>query len=305
MFLVTILNLANWIKSLALTKLDEEILLADGELTANHISGGQLLLRRLHPQQEGLNDTSYLCDKLLWQSKPVSFIQIIHVKGNHWACLSNRFCSHANEVELFDSLHNHSLHKSRGPDCSILDQACAILKSPAKSITINVVNVQQQYGSTQCGLYALAFAADLCENIDPFSRVYYESRFRSHLLTCFLSEKIAPFPSRRRRSVLEERVTKISVTDIFCICRLPEKLPMACCDACCEWYHPSCMEIEDEVFSDPNMKWWCDGCNPGILSEEPTSICSVVTPVFILYDFSQTLKVGILPGIRLQYPEQL
>jgi len=171
------------------------------------------LLKRLHPQQEGLKDTSYLSEKLVWQAKPISFVQVIHVKGNHWACLSNKFCG-ASKVELFDSLHTHSLHKSRGPDCSIVEQACAILKAPVKSIKVNVVSVQQQSGQSECGLYAMAFAADLCVNIDPCSQVYYESKLRSHLLKCFVSQKITPFPSRRRR-MLEERITKVCVTDVF------------------------------------------------------------------------------------------
>ena len=201
-------------------------MLTNGELTADHISGGHVLLRKLHPQQEGLNDTSYLRDKLVWKSKPVNFVQIIHVGGNHWACLSNKFCTPENEVELFDSFH--SLH---GADYTVLEQ------TTAKDIRISIVNVQQQSGSTQCGLYALAFAADLCEDRDPFSRVYYESRFRSHLLKSFVSEEIAPFPSRGRKSVSEERLIEVCVTGVFCVCRFPEKLPMACCDSCSEWYH--------------------------------------------------------------------
>lgn len=169
-----------------------------------------------------------------------------------------------NEVELFDSFHKHSLHDSCELDSSILEQACSILHSPAKSITVKIVAVQQQHRPTQCGLYALAFATDLCNNVDPFSRVYYESKFRDHLLKCFVSEKIASFPSRDRKIVLAERLTKVIMTDIFCICRLPEKLPMACCDLCSEWHHPSCVTIPDDVFSDSNVKWWCSRCKPGI-----------------------------------------
>ena len=253
-----VLIIGSWIKSLSLTKLDEELLLTDQELTADHIYAGQLLLRRLHPLQEGLKDTSYLCDKLVWNSEPVSFVQIIHIKGNHWACLSNKFCN-PNEVELFDSLQDHTL--SGGPDCSITQQVCAIMNSSANTVTIKVVNVQQQCGSTQCGLFALAYAVDLCRDIDPSCRVYYESKFRSHLLKCFVAEKITPFPSRCRKST-PERLNIVSSVSIFCTCRKPEKLPMACCDACSEWYHPTCVHIPEEVFSNPNSKWLCDGCNP-------------------------------------------
>ena len=35
------------------------------------------------------------------------------------------------------------------------------------TITLQYVNVQHQYGGSDCGLYALAFAAALCAGIDP------------------------------------------------------------------------------------------------------------------------------------------
>lgn len=67
------------------------------------------------------------------------------------------------------------------PGETVVQQVCAILCSQAKNITINVVNVQQQVGSSECGLFALAFASDLCGGRDPYTRVYYESKLRSHL----------------------------------------------------------------------------------------------------------------------------
>lgn len=216
--------------------------------------------------QEGLNDTSYLSDKLEWRSTPINFVQIIHVRNNHWACLSNYFCDSPNEVELFDSMHN-----SCDPDSSVIRQVCTVLNSSARNVMIKIINVQQQCGSNECGLFALAFASDLCAHRDPFTRVYFESKFRSHLLTCFVSGKTTHFPSRSRR-VQEDRAVGVSVTDIFCVCRQPEQLPMVCCDLCCEWYHPSCISVPDGVFSDSGMKWWCERCE-GCDSFDVTGIC--------------------------------
>lgn len=252
---------AIWINSLALTKLDEEILLNRGELTADHIYAGQCLLKKLYPLQEGLNDTSYLSDKLVWRSQPVNFVQVIHVGRNHWACLSNKYCDSLNEVELFDSQHN-----SRDPDSSVIPQVCAILNSLEKNVVIKIVDVQQQRGSTECGLFALAFASDLCANGDPFTRVYSESQFWSHLLKCFISEKMTPFPSRSKKSMSGERLAGFYPVDIFCVCRQPERLPMVCCDTCCEWYHSNCAQIPEEVFLDGKMTWCCDRCTIGMLA---------------------------------------
>lgn len=52
------------------------------------------------------------------------------------ACLSKKFCNQ-NEVELFDSAMRDP------PDVSIILQACAILRSEGKSMTLNVIDTQQ------------------------------------------------------------------------------------------------------------------------------------------------------------------
>lgn len=252
-----------------MSKLDEEILLTGSELNANHMYSGQLLLKRRYPLQNGLKDTSYLAVKLLWPSKPVDFVQIVHVGSNHWACVSNKYCS-TNEVELFDSMHNcdKSLHQS------VVSQVCTILKSPANAVTIKVVNVQQQSGSTQCGLFALVFACDLCAGKDPCTRVYFESKLTNHLLKSFIAGEITPFPSRVRKS-FTDRYVAIQSVDVFCVCRGPEQLPMACCDVCCEWYHDSCVAIPEELFDNSSSsRWLCDYCKvSGKYLCEPLHFC--------------------------------
>ena len=138
----------------------------------------------------------------------------------------------------------------------IVQQLCAILHSQSEAITIKVIDVQQQTGCSDCGLFALAFAADLVENKDPFTRSYFQSKLRGHLNKCFDAEKISTFPSRSRR-VPEKRTADISVINVYCVCRQPERLPMACCDQCLEWYHSECVTIPDEIFSDMGKKWFC------------------------------------------------
>ena len=239
---------SSWIKSLSLTKSDEQQLAAGGELTADLIYSGQLLMKRLYPSQNGLQDTSYLAEKV-WHSKPFKFVQVIYVKSRHWACLSNKFTSEENEVELFDSL------RTKSPDHSILSQASTILQSKANKIKLKMVNVQQQSGSSDCGLFALAFAYDLCSDVDPFTKVYLQSKMRSHFNECLISEKIVPFPSQKSNK--QSRIASETEIGIFCTCRQPESLPMACCDGCMEWFHPTCVPIPDEIFSNSSAKWSC------------------------------------------------
>lgn len=55
----------------------------------------------------------------------------------------------------------------------------------------------------------------------------------------------------------EKRTADISVINVYCVCRQPKRLPMACCDQCLEWYHSECVTIPDEIFSDMGKKWFC------------------------------------------------
>lgn len=247
-------GLLPWISSLGLTKQDEQILLAGGWLSANHISAVQKLLRKTYPTQEGLNDTSILAERLFWPSKPDRFVQIIHVSGSHWACLSNQFCS-LGAVDLYDSLHTYPAQNE-----GILKQACAILKSEMSSVTINVINVQYQDGSSDCGLFAVAMAFDLCNGIDPFLKNYDQSKMREHLRLCFEKKNVVSFPVISKSCQRKQRIVAKMTTEIFCTCRLPEEEPMACCDSCGTWYHQGCIHIPHKVFIDEDMPWICEIC---------------------------------------------
>lgn len=254
-FSITDPYLPSWIHSLALTKEDEKALLSGSWLSASHVSAVHKLLRKTFPNQAGLNDTSVLAEKLIWPSKPEHFVQIIYVPDYHWACLSNKFCT-PGSVDLYDSLHTLPAE-----DGGISIQACAILRSQASSITINVINVQYQCGLSDCGLFAIAMAYDLCCGIDPFEMKYDQSRMRDHLHVCFEQGKIEHFPCHNNGSSRKKRRITAQVTcKIFCICRLPEIPPMASCDACGTWYHQGCIHIPTEVFDNEDTVWICDSC---------------------------------------------
>lgn len=246
---------STWVHSLALTKQEEQQLICGAWLSASHIAAVNKLLRKAFPNQEGLNDTSILAERLFWPSKPENFVQIIHVPDCHWACLSNRFCK-PDSVDLYDTFHTFPVKGGR-----ISKQACAILRSKEPSVTINVIDVQYQAGGCDCGLFAAAMAYDLCSGIDPYLRNYDQSRMREHLRSCFEQCELASFPeassqNQRRQTRLVGQVTH----KIFCICRLPETQPMACCDACGTWYHQGCIHIPREVFEDEDIFWMCDNC---------------------------------------------
>ena len=257
-----------WIRSLVLTKEDEKALLSGSWLSASHVSAVHKLLHKAFPNQEGLNDTSILAEKLIWPSKPEHFVQIIYVPDYHWACLSNKFCA-PGSVDLYDSLH--TLPDEDGGICI---QACAILQSQASSVTINVINVLYQSGVSDCGLFAIAMAYDLCRGIDPFVMKYDQSRMREHLHVCFKQGKIEHFPCHNNGSSGRKRRVVAQVTNkIFCICRLPEIPPMASCDSCGTWYHQDCVHIPTEVFDNEDTIWICDSCKYHMFVNVYTGTC--------------------------------
>ncbi|XP_064406374.1 uncharacterized protein LOC135351311 isoform X3 [Halichondria panicea] len=228
------------------------------------------MLKQRYPRQNGLLDTSYLRDRKTWLSVPDEFVQILCVNDCHWACVSNVF-SEQGSVDLYDSLH--TIPTASG---SIAQQVCTILKSQQHSVTINVVNVQKQIGCNDCGLYAIAMAADLCSRIDPFKSSYDQSSMRIHLKECFESEPptLTVF-STRRDSKEKRRLVHRKSVELFCLCRRTEVLPMASCDTCNMWYHEGCVPIPDDVLldEDDSILWICCQCSGCTVSDEHTT-CS-------------------------------
>ena len=245
--------------------LERETLCNGGLLTASHISAANSLLQKKFKLQNGLHDSHYLAVKQEWNSGPQDFVQIIYVKPGHWACLSNKFCVE-NTVELFDSMHTEPIEEG-----TILKQACCILKSQnasASNITINVISVTPQEGGTDCGLFAICMAYDLCIGIDPSTQRVLQAKMREHLLYCFENEEISAFP-RVKQGFTRKRVLLSLSFSIYCICRGPDIKPMASCDVCMEWFHPSCVSIPDEVFQYEETSWICPKCK-SYASFEPT-----------------------------------
>lgn len=244
-----------WVPALGLSIADKEIVSTGGLLTANHISAANALMKKMFPGQNGLHDTHYLSVKQQWHSNANDFVQIIFIGSGHWACLSNKFSD--TSIELFDSMHTIPTK-----DGTILKQACCIAKSLNQltpSVTIDVINVQAQAGIADCGVFAISMAYDLCCGVDPFGHKVVQSDLRQHLLSCFNQKQMALFPNIPEKNK-KSRTAHSFTFDIFCICRGPETIPMAMCDQCSEWFHPTCVSIPVEVFKFKNVSWKCPIC---------------------------------------------
>ena len=109
------------------------------------------LLKQQYPGQNGLQDTAVLSQHLEWESSNSNFVQILHVKPNHWVCASN-VLSTPDTVEVFDSLPATF-------NSTLTTQVAAMLHSSLLKFTLHYIEVQHQNGTDDCGVFAIAFAS--------------------------------------------------------------------------------------------------------------------------------------------------
>ena len=223
--------LTSWVSSLSLSVKDQQVLKGRKCLTANHICAAHHMLKSQFPAQNGLQDTHYLSINNKWNSDPDDFVQILYVDSAHWVCLSNYDCEHG-FVDLYDSIVSVPPE-----DGSIVRQACTIMKSlNLSAVQVNLVKVKQQIGGSDCGLFAIAMATDLCLRTDPFGASYAQEQMRIHLERCFESGQMTVFP-RTNGPVVDSTSNRLFCSTLFfkihCVCRQPEAfLLMVCCDGC-------------------------------------------------------------------------
>lgn len=247
--------LQEWVHNLGLTMADKKVLESGRWLTANHIQAVNKLLQQKFPEQNGLQDTHMLSVRKKWNSSPDSFVQIIFVEFGHWACLSNKFTGCSDTIELFDSMHTIP-----SEDGSIGDQACIIARLPHSELNIDVVGVQLQVGSNDCGLFAISMALDLCCGIDPFTEEVVQEEMREHLLCCFEEEQLTTFSKVERDIEGRNRIVNSVHFELYCVCRMPESGSMTECSECREWYHHDCIAIPIDVVSNEEAQWKCPSC---------------------------------------------
>ena len=83
---------------------EDGVCLVEGKwLNDKHIYAASKLLKTQYPQQNGLMSTQLLAKKLQWNSSNVDFVQIVHVSGNHWTCISNVHSS-PGVCDIYDSM---------------------------------------------------------------------------------------------------------------------------------------------------------------------------------------------------------
>ena len=175
-----------WLPGLGLTKREKDVILKGDWLTDEILNAASSLLKVQFPNVSGLNMASFC--KLGFSYSPTESIQFHNINNSHWLLSS----SLGGSIQIYDSL-------SSGINISHdLKSQITLLYSPdGASVSTDVINVHQQQGSTDCGLFAIGFAIDLLSGNDVTTITYNQSEFRKHLIANFENGMLTPFPKTR------------------------------------------------------------------------------------------------------------
>ena len=253
-----------WIRSFDLRYKDKTIIEEGYWINDRIINAAMSLMRSTNPTVNGLNDTvigeHY---GFVPSTDNERFLQIINVRKSHWITMSNvesALC----ETFIYNSLL--SLNKKRNNDNSermsyplVIEQAICQIRRPPANLDLCVLDVQQQNGGNDCGLFAIAFALALCQGKDPTKMELDQSLMRTVLVSCLEAKDIDSYLTLSGK---RDTNRKLIVVDewglrVYCHCKMPDDgSPMVKCKKCKNWFHQSC---ESGNFQDP--EWLCIVCD--------------------------------------------
>ena len=191
------------------------------------------MLKQQHPLIGGFQSPTR-GHHLAMTSPDTEFVQVIIVNSNHWVALSTVGCQ-PSTIKVFDSLGGRLPKRC-------LKLVADLMQSREKEVTIEFVDVQEQKGASDCGLFALVFLTSICNGHDPATQHYNQKATRSHLLQCIEEGEMKPFPASSGR---EHKQPVKQVIPIYCTCRLIDNgTRMIECAQCREWYHVGCVNVD-------------------------------------------------------------
>ncbi len=217
------------------------------------INVGQKMLKSQFPAVEGLPNCILVGD--MSAELPISeFIQVILIGGNHWIAVSTIGCK-LDHVLVYDSLHY--------PLSSRTHKVVAdLLQTKSKKLTFDLANVQYQSGTNDCGLFALAFCTTKCFGGNPVNILYDQTKMRAHFKSCVEYGVMSPFPQQSRGRRVKTKVRFSEDVLIHCLCRLPMDLPMIQCMTCLEWFHCTCIRMNDrQLMKLKEQDFFCGQCH--------------------------------------------
>ena len=131
------------------------------------------------PQINGFQPINFKQNTQHFQQIKTDMVQILHrgsANSGHWFTVSTLNCEEGS-VNIFDNSFNDLDQESK-------TQISSILKYEGKTIKFHKIPAQHQVGGTDCGLFAIAFAAALCFGLNPYKICFHQDKMRDHLLLC-------------------------------------------------------------------------------------------------------------------------
>ena len=166
--------------------IDLERVIMGEEITDVEINFAQQLLKAQFAKINGLLCTLYQEKKVeLTDSSVQNKLQIIYCKSrHHWIVATTIKCSFA-EVRVYDSIFQYCNEETKYIISNLF---------PNK-LSIKVAHCQKQRGSSDCGLFAIAFATAVAFGINPSQLKLKQEALRAHLVNCFNKKHLSPFPT--------------------------------------------------------------------------------------------------------------
>ena len=155
------------------------------------------------------------------------------IGASQWLCvLVTEF-----KVEVMDSA-------SKKLNQATILQIAKIVTTDKPFFKIERFPVQQQCGTADCCLFAIAFAVGVCIGSDAKILTFEQMKRQKHLFQCREQRKMSPFPSSLK-SILRSLPKQVLV-NVYCICRLHDFFDemMIQCELCNLWYHYKCVDIK-------------------------------------------------------------
>ena len=140
--------------------------------------------------------------------------KFIIISGNHWITSS----SIGLEIKVYDSKFSGSeLSSSLTHQLAEVYKTLKTQEDDVTSLAVQIPPVQQQNGSNDCGLFAIAFAlhAALGDNVEELE--FDQSKMRDHIQKCFGKKYLDPFPTTSKKSKRSNHFP-VREIELFCTC---------------------------------------------------------------------------------------
>ena len=248
-----------WVESLDLTIQNKREIQNYKFLSDNHMRAALKLLQTQFPNIGGMEDTLkcpvFVKKEDRWKIPLGGFskcqgpsLQIHYTGHSHW--LLSVKCEDGN-FYLIDSMHAAKLRLTSALEI----QLCEIYDTGLSNLIVSVINPVLQTNTYDCGLYAIANAIEFATNRLHFwlqtskcEWIYNEELMRKHLIHCFETGVLKPFPKLKKKVPSNLKVTKHEIV-LNCPCRYPDYLhkSMISCSMCQTWWHKKCADISSSV----------------------------------------------------------